>query len=359
MPRSRSSAAFGLWGAIPTASTTYLKGHLPVDVDIDNFVPYLEPAAPDGLSAIVFDDTGEIFDLLFGPGSGVLGFAGPEWVNTVTCDILEGVSFLNGPAFGDAAEALDVLVHEFGHYQNLAHTVGQRPDRASATPAARRRTTRSRSRRSSARSRRCTRSTSGPAPGTSTPHKDDIAGLSTLYPAPTFFATTGTITGTILAPNGTTPSTGVNVIARNVANPFDDAVSALSSDFTTDYSQASPLAGGYTLRGLTPGAQYAVFVDEILAGGFSTPPLSPCRARGVLQRRQRVDNGATDVPDRVHARRRRRGRDRQQHQHPLQRARAGAPLPSATTDPCSSSCRSLQACAASRSTRCSSTRTAT
>ncbi len=58
----------------------------------------------------------------------MLGFAGPEWVNTATGDILEGVSFMNGgsllgPGAFPVAEFLSVQVHEYGHYQNLAHTV--------------------------------------------------------------------------------------------------------------------------------------------------------------------------------------------------------------------------------------------
>jgi hypothetical protein len=276
--------SFDNWTDLTTSSVSYLNaGPLPVNVDVTNFGPWLNPVAPDGFSAIVFDEDGQIFDLLFGPGSGILGFASPEWADLVTCEVTEGVSFLNGPAFTDLTAAEDVMTHEFGHYTNLGHvelngqlvSFGEGGDDSGPSPD----------------------NTTfgvptfvgtevietmypfyfGPLVGTLTPHADDVAIISALYPEAGFFANTGSISGTVYAPDGETRLSGVNVIARNVANPFVDSVSTFSGAFTDDTAQADPNVGIFTLNGLTPGAEYKLFVDEVtaLAGRFSNPILQP------------------------------------------------------------------------------------
>ena len=278
--------SFNAWQNVPTATISYLQGpNLAVDVDETNFEPFFDAAAPDGLSAIVYDDTGAIFELLFGADSGVLGFAGPEFGDLATCTITEGLAFLNGPEFSptDPNTALSIMVHEFGHFSNLAHSQtnggillgiavgtaepsGPAPNNTFGAPTV-------------------TDFVNnglletmypfffGPQFGSETPGLDDTTSMSRLYPEPGYFATSASLRGSIFGPNGSTRLSGVNVIARNVANPFLDAVSALSGDFTDSTDPTvSPVVGTYGFTGLTPGAQYAVFVDQILQGGFSTTP---------------------------------------------------------------------------------------
>ncbi|MFT6097652.1 MAG: hypothetical protein ACJAYF_000185 [Arenicella sp.] len=251
----------------------------------------------------MFDDTGEIFDLLFGAGSGILEFAGLEFLDEPTCSIVEGFSFLNGPAIDSLDGLLDLMVHEFGHYSNLAHTLVNGQIYGNGDPSG----------------PGADDTTFGTAPSpfdpgfdvietmfpflfsdidqvARTPHADDETALSRLYPENDFAATTGSISGTVRF--GNAKVTGINVIARNLANPFEDAVSAISSDFTRDYSQGNALTGTYTLSGLTPGAEYAVFVNELLSGAdrFSTPASSPPGPEEYFNGANESGDGNIDIP---------------------------------------------------------------
>ena len=96
---------------------------------------------------------------------------------------------------------------------------------------------------------------------------DDKSALSWLYPARNYRQKTGTIVGRVVAKDGVSQITGINVIARNVADPFD-AISRISGDRTQGLVGAD---GTFEITGLTPGAKYVVYIDQIGAGGFSTP----------------------------------------------------------------------------------------
>ena len=100
-------------------------------------------------------------------------------------------------------------------------------------------------------------------------HADDVAAISNLYPTPAYLAGRGSITGTLRLKDGRTPYSGINVIARNVKDPLHDAVSAMTGDQTQ--GRVGP-DGRYTIRNLTPGAEYVVYIEEIVAGGYPTEP---------------------------------------------------------------------------------------
>jgi hypothetical protein len=228
---------------------------------------------------VMYDHDGSIIAGFFGAPPGVLGIGSPDFSDG-TQNLVESWCVVNGTAvdIGDVGGAsfAGVFTHEFGHTINLAHTqtngaVGffGDPDVPGGCPPA---------------------GYSGgltfndfetmypfidPSPGSvgiqmaTINVLDDIASVSNVYPAAGWPASFGTITGIVYRPDAVTQVTGVNVIARNLAKPFEGAISAVSGDYTQ--GDLGP-DGLFTLNGLAPGASYVLYVDDIVAGGFSTPP---------------------------------------------------------------------------------------
>jgi hypothetical protein len=226
---------------------------------------------------IVYDADATIMQSFFGAPPTVLGIASPEWADEDTGTITEGWVIINAKQrwFNDNNLQMyaAVFTHEFGHAINLAHsqTNGSIRFYRDATGPA-----------------NCTLPYAGtPAiahietmypfinqrPGGSGQAQstvdlsEDKTAISNLYPEADYLSTRGSITGRVLQTNGRDGITGINVIARNLDNPYADAVSAMSGDYVRVEAGND---GTFTLNGLTPGARYALYTDRIVAGGFPT-----------------------------------------------------------------------------------------
>ena len=209
------AADFATWAAVPSASLSFSNaGPLPVDVTGANYMSYLGKC-DDGLDPIIFDDDGSIIDDLFGVGASadVLGFASPECMTFVPPVLTEGSAVLNGRWLNGIQTDADpeitrdelegVLVHEIGHYLNLDHSQvnleealdddGANDD---VVPTMFPYLVNGRAQRSLA--------------------LDDVVAVSSLYPAPSFAAGSGGITGRVLRADGVTPFQGAYVVARRV-----------------------------------------------------------------------------------------------------------------------------------------------
>ena len=92
--------------------------------------------------------------------------------------------------------------------------------------------------------------------------------------------------------DGRTPYSGINVIARNVANPLHDAVSAMTGDQTQGLIGPD---GRFTINNLTPGQDYVVYIEEIVAGGYPTEP-TMLISQGEYWDVAESSNPATDRP---------------------------------------------------------------
>jgi hypothetical protein len=291
--------AFDQWGAVPTSTlkakvTGTIQSRIGVaDVTGANAAQLYEKENGYGFW-VLYDTDGSILEEYFGvPMWAVLGIAFPEWADE-NGRITEATALLNG-WYVDAADTngdrvAGVFTHEFGHAINLSHSQVNGPLVYSSLPYEGYRRypgvpgcvdpvyasdwyDDSVNRADPAIIETMypfidTFGRIGEEQSTIT-HPDDIAAVSNLYPTPAYLSGRGSISGVLRLKDGRTQFSGINVIARNVKNPLFDAVSAMTGDQTQ--GRIGP-DGRFTIRNLTPGQDYLVYIEEIAAGGYPTEP---------------------------------------------------------------------------------------
>ena len=272
-PVSVVADAIAEWNAVSTSAVRMEIGES-LNTDLENlgelrFTNII--TRNDGRNPVIFDSDGSTIDAIFGPGSGVLGVAGPTLVIPSSGDIVKGYALFNG----EDRVLLAAVTHELGHFLNLDHaqingvhiddTVPGFADEATEANVTTMHPV-------------LVSSDLTPHP-MATLHTDDEASLSALYPGPGF-GNLGRLDGFVFDLDGSTPLQGVNVVARNIASPLNDAVSGVSGQMAPQDNGLQPaeLRGFYELPGLTPGETYIVYIEEIDASfdaGSGVGPIDP------------------------------------------------------------------------------------
>jgi hypothetical protein len=227
---ARVQAMFQVWQDVPTAGITFNRvGAISAvpgfsDGDVSTVAELDAVAGSCGSGAqspVVYDADGSLFAALFGPGSAVIGFAGPCVINSAG-RIVSSLALLNGGfldgglANGELTENEfeAVFIHEFGHFFGLDHAqanvnclfgtdCASFSDDVFGLP------------------------TMFPflltgleeSPGVHparTLAEDDRAWVSRLYPAASFAAAYGAVAGVIRYSDGLTHAQGANVVLRRV-----------------------------------------------------------------------------------------------------------------------------------------------
>ena len=226
---------------------------------------------------VIYDADAMIMQTFFGAPSTTLGIASPEFADFETGVITESWVIINGQgrSYGDdnIEKYAGVVTHEFGHSINLAHSQtngaiaffgdGYGPNGCTSLPYPKTLTL-----NQIETMYPYIQPNATGKPQSTVDMGDDKVAISDIYPTEAYLASKASITGRVLMPGGKSGITGVNVIARNLDNPYADAVSAMSGDYVRVEAGND---GSFTLNGLTPGARYALYTDGIRSpGSFAT-----------------------------------------------------------------------------------------
>jgi len=296
-------ARFATWAGVATASISFTNaGALPADVTAANAATYLGVCG-DNLNPVVFDTDGSIVRTLFGIGNEnvILGAAGPDCGTFTPPAITEASAILNGRFIDGINTQLNpeialtdfqaVFTHEFGHYIGLDHSQINLTEAFDGNPA-----------NDNAVATMFPILVNGAEQATL--NLDDLVSVSMLYPAATFFASSGAIQGSVLRPDGLSPFQGAYMIARDNADPRVSAVGVVSGFLYAPNAAGGPsptnLAGYYELDGLTPGASYTVEIEAVaptFRGGSAIGPLDPPAVLAVPEFWNAANEAATNPPD--------------------------------------------------------------
>jgi len=252
-PRTNAQAvtlaqdAIALWNGVGTSTARLAIGTpLAADYTSANYTGVLGSFF-DGLNPILFDTDGSIIDAIFGAGARnyVLGYAGAAYAETGAAagNYLEGEAVLNG--FLDVAEATWTVAfaHELGHFIGLDHS--QLDGSQDLAPSG--------------------YALMYPYAYRLLPslHDDDVATVSSIYPAANVASVYGQLAGTFTTAAGT-PIRGANVWA---AETTTGKVYSVVSDFLTQ--------GTGHFRLYLPSGTYhlhAESIDPWFTGGSSVGP---------------------------------------------------------------------------------------
>ncbi len=242
---SMITRAFNQWNQVSTSWLTFTRNaeSLPVDVTSYNFEQILD-SLPDNSNPIIFDNDGEIIEALAGQYSKsyILGFAS---VHSYGNEIVMTRSYYNGYFITQQkqteAQIFSTLLHEIGHMCGLDHAQHSRHIAFNnvftdddVVPI-------------------MFPTSTGEEDKRDQLTFDDKLAISNLYSTLFHRTSTGSISGAVKRDNKGLP--GVNVIARNIDDPFKQVSTTVTGTF--DQNQ-----GTYELKGLPPG-NYEVMVEAI------------------------------------------------------------------------------------------------